>query len=97
MGLLHDIGKIGIPDDIINKISWLNDEEYDIIKTHPVIGADILKNISEIPGIEIGARWHHEKYDGSGYPDGLRGKDIPEVAIMIEMIDEDIEYKMRGQ
>lgn len=87
MGLLHDIGKIGIPDQIIRKNSRLSDEEYGIIKSHPVIGEEILKNISEIPGIETGARWHHEKYDGTGYPDGLKGKEIPLVARIIGVAD----------
>lgn len=87
MGLLHDIGKIGIPDQIIRKNSRLSDEEYGIIKSHPVIGEEILKNISEIPGIETGARWHHEKYDGTGYPDGLKGEEIPLVARIIGVAD----------
>lgn len=87
MGLLHDIGKIGIPDVIINKTSKLTDEEYEIIKSHPVIGGDILKNISELPEIGIGARWHRERYDGKGYPDGLRGEEIPEAARMIGVAD----------
>lgn len=87
MGLLHDIGKIGIPDEIINKASKLTDEEYDIIKTHPKIGADILKNVSEMPNIAIGAHWHHERYDGKGYPDGLAGTDIPECARIIGVAD----------
>ncbi len=87
MGLLHDVGKIGIPDEIINKTSKLTDEEYAVIKTHPSIGADILKNISEIPDIGIGARWHHERYDGKGYPDGLLGEQIPETARIIGVAD----------
>lgn len=87
MGLLHDIGKIGIPDEIINKTSKLTEEEYEIIKTHPVIGSDILKNISELPNIGIGARWHHERYDGKGYPDKLKGEEIPEVARIIGVAD----------
>lgn len=87
MGLLHDIGKIGIPDEIINKTSRLTDEEYEIIKQHLVIGSDILKNISELPDIGIGARWHHERYDGNGYPDKLKGEEIPEVARMIGVAD----------
>ena len=140
MGLLHDIGKIGIRDDIINKTSKLTDEEFMVIKNHPTIGYNILKNMTEIPNIEYGARWHHERYDGKGYPDGLKGEQIPEYAriicvadaydamtstrsyravmpqekvrneienckgkqfdpiiaqIMIEMIDEDINYKMK--
>lgn len=88
IGLLHDIGKIGVPDEIINKDSGLTDEEYEVIKTHPVIGADILKNISmDIPGIEVGARWHHEKYGGGGYPDGLKGDKIPREARIIGVAD----------
>lgn len=87
IGLLHDIGKIGVPDEIINKTSKLTDEEYNIIKMHPVIGADILKNISELPELGIGARWHHERYDGKGYPDGLVGENIPEIARIIGVAD----------
>lgn len=85
--LLHDIGKIGIPEEIINKPSRLTDEEYQIIKTHPIIGSDILKEITEIPDIAIGARWHHERYDGKGYPDGLKGTGIPEIARIIGVAD----------
>lgn len=87
MGLLHDIGKIGIPDEIINKTTRLTDEEYEIIRMHPVIGSDILKNISELPNIGIGARWHHERYDGKGYPDKLKGEEIPEAARIIGVAD----------
>lgn len=85
--LLHDIGKIGIPKEIINKPSRLTDEEYEIIKTHPGIGANILKEITELPDITIGARWHHERYDGKGYPDKLSGTDIPELARIIGVAD----------
>jgi len=87
LGLLHDIGKIGIPDGIINKTTRLNDEEYAVIKTHPVIGAEILKNISELPELVMGAKWHHERYDGKGYPDGLKGEEIPEMARIIGVAD----------
>ena len=85
--LLHDIGKIGIPNEIINKPSRLTDEEYEIIKTHPAIGGRILEKISEIPDIAIGARWHHERFDGRGYPDKLSGLDIPEIARIIGVAD----------
>ncbi len=85
--LLHDVGKIGIPDEIIRKTSGLTDEEYEIVKSHPVIGAGILNKITEIPNIELGAKWHHERYDGSGYPDGLVGEEIPEVARIICVAD----------
>ncbi|MBQ1389831.1 MAG: HD-GYP domain-containing protein [Clostridia bacterium] len=87
MGLLHDIGKIGIPDAVINKPSKLTDEEYDLIKTHPVVGANILSNIREKSELAIGARWHHEKYGGGGYPDGLKGTEIPEQARIIAVAD----------
>ena len=87
LGLLHDVGKIGIPDAIINKPARLTDSEYDVIKTHTVMGARILKNIREMPALVTGARWHHEKYDGSGYPDGLKGEDIPEEARIIAVAD----------
>lgn len=87
IGLLHDIGKIGIPDEIINKTSKLTEEEYDIIKTHPVIGSEILEEMSELPEIAFGARWHHERYDGMGYPDGLAGENIPLVARIIGVAD----------
>ncbi len=142
MGLLHDVGKIGVPDTVINKPAKLTEEEFDEIKNHPVMGARILKNIKEMPKLATGARWHHERYSGDGYPDGLMGTDIPEEAriiavadaydamtsrrsyrnilpqgivkeeiengrgtqfdpdfadIMLEMIEEDIEYKLREE
>ena len=87
IGLLHDIGKIGIPDYIINKAGKLTEEEYELIKNHPNIGADILSSITEMPGISFGAHWHHERFDGKGYPDGLAGEDIPEVARIICVAD----------
>lgn len=87
MALLHDIGKIGVPDEIINKDTKLTDEEYAEIRKHPAIGSDILKTIEEIPDIMIGARWHHERYDGRGYPDGLAGEEIPEIARIIGVAD----------
>ena len=85
--LLHDIGKIGVPKEIINKPSKLTDEEYEIIKTHPVIGSNILNEITEIPDIAIGARWHHERFDGKGYPDKLQATEIPEIARIIGVAD----------
>ena len=87
MGLLHDVGKIGVPDAVINKPAKLTEEEYAQIKTHPVMGDRILKNIRERPKLAIGARWHHERYDGTGYPDGLSGDDIPEEARIIAVAD----------
>ncbi|HAG69270.1 MAG TPA: hypothetical protein DCL38_04780 [Lachnospiraceae bacterium] len=87
MGLLHDIGKIGVPDAIINKPGRLNDEEFARIKEHPATGARILENVEELPGLAIGAHWHHERYDGRGYPDGLASGDIPEEARIIAVAD----------
>ncbi|MCR5608336.1 MAG: HD domain-containing protein [Lachnospiraceae bacterium] len=87
MGLLHDIGKIGIPDTIINKNGKLTKEEYDMMKKHPVIGSRILQNMKEKTGMDIGARSHHERYDGNGYPDGISGKEIPEQARIIAVAD----------
>ncbi|MCR5204265.1 MAG: response regulator [Lachnospiraceae bacterium] len=87
MGLLHDVGKIGVPDAVINKPAKLTDAEFDLIKNHPVMGARILKNIKELPKLATGARWHHEKYGGGGYPDGLNGTDIPEEARIIAVAD----------
>ena len=87
MGLLHDVGKIGVPDAVINKPARLTEEEYAQIKTHPVMGDRILKNIRERPKLAVGARWHHERYDGTGYPDGLSGDIIPEEARIIAVAD----------
>ena len=86
-GLLHDVGKIGIPDAIINKPSKLTDEEFEIIKTHPAMGARILETIKEMPSLSEGARWHHEKFGGGGYPDGLAGEKISEFARIIAVAD----------
>lgn len=80
IGLLHDIGKIGIHDDIIHKDTRLTDEEFSVVKDHTVKGDEILKEITDMPNLHEGARWHHEKFDGTGYPDGLKGEDIPESA-----------------
>ena len=87
VALLHDVGKIGIPESIINKDGKLTDEEYAVIKQHPVLGSQILKSISEYPDLIIGARYHHERYDGRGYPDKLKGEDIPEIARIISVAD----------
>ena len=87
MGLLHDVGKIGVSDAVINKPGKLTDEEFAQIKTHPIMGERILKKIREMPKLSIGARWHHERYDGSGYPDGLAGENILEEARIIAVAD----------
>ena len=86
-GLLHDVGKIGIPDTIINKEGKLSDEEFAAIKRHPVIGKQILSRITKSPYLSIGANFHHERYDGRGYPQGLKGDDIPDAARIIAVAD----------
>ncbi|MCR5282500.1 MAG: response regulator [Lachnospiraceae bacterium] len=87
MGLLHDVGKIGVPDAVINKPAKLTEEEFETIKQHPILGAQILKDIKEMPELATGARWHHERYGGGGYPDGLMGESIPEEARIIAVAD----------
>ena len=87
MALLHDIGKIGVPNEIINSTSKLTDDEYEVIKTHPGVGYDILAEIKSRPDLSIGARWHHERFDGKGYPDGKRGEEIPFFARIIAVAD----------
>ncbi len=86
-GLLHDVGKIRIPVEIINKAGKLTDEEYNIIKIHPVTGYHILRGISGSNFIAIGAKYHHERYDGKGYPNGLAGDKIPEMARILGVAD----------
>ncbi|ORT99247.1 response regulator [Anaerovibrio sp. JC8] len=142
MALLHDIGKIGVSGQVLNKPDKLTPSEYSSIKVHPIIGSAILSSVHEMEELQEGARSHHERYDGTGYPDGLVGKAIPEKAriiavadvydamtskrsyrdvlpqsvvreelvkakgtqldpvftdIMLQMIDEDVEYRMREQ
>ena len=84
---LHDIGKIAIPDTILNKPSKLSEEEFSIIKEHTIIGANILKNISLIDHVQEIVRNHHERYDGNGYPDGLKEKEIPLHARIVAVAD----------
>ena len=87
MGMLHDIGKIGIPDAILKKPGKLTEEEMQIIRNHPTIGGEILKDFTAIQGISDGARYHHERYDGNGYNEGLKGKEIPLAARIICVAD----------
>lgn len=87
IGLLHDIGKIAVPDEIINKTSKLTDEEYEIVKKHPISGSEILSTIESMPEIKEGARWHHERWDGKGYPDNLLADEIPTNAQIISVAD----------
>ncbi len=87
IALLHDIGKISIPDNILNKPGKLTDEEFLIMKSHPSRGYNILKDVSIAPELALGAGYHHEKYDGTGYPSGKKGDEIPQVAQIIAVAD----------
>nr|WP_051527264.1 HD-GYP domain-containing protein [[Eubacterium] cellulosolvens] len=87
IALMHDCGKVYIPDNILKKQGSLSDEEFEIIKTHTTKGREMLSNFTSVPGIEDGALYHHEFYDGSGYPEGLSGEKIPLVARIICVAD----------
>ena len=87
IALLHDIGKIGVPMDVLNKPGKLTDDEYGVIKSHSAAGYEILKDISFLPELCIGAGAHHERPDGKGYPKGLKGDEIPRVAQIIAVAD----------
>lgn len=90
---LHDIGKISVPEDILNKRGKLTPEEYEIIKTHSITGAKMLESVSYYKTEELVrvardiCRWHHERYDGGGYPDGLKGEEIPIAAQVVALAD----------
>ena len=86
-GLLHDVGKIRVPATIINKPGKLTDEEYEQVKIHPLTSYHILKDIYEDKTISMGAKFHHERYDGRGYPNSLEGENIPEIARIISVAD----------
>ncbi len=87
IALLHDIGKIGIPDEILNKPGKLTEEEYEIVKTHPYRGFEILKKVKTQKDLVEGAQFHHERFDGRGYPARLAGEKIPLVARIISVAD----------
>lgn len=87
VALLHDIGKIGVPDAVLNKPGRLSDEEYAAMKQHTTVGGEIIKDVKTIPNIYDGVRHHHERYDGRGYPDGLKGEQIPYIARLIAVAD----------
>ena len=87
-GILHDVGKIGIRDAVLNKQGPLSDEEYRIMKTHPQLGDAILQNVSSLePCIREAAKHHHERFDGRGYPDHLKGEEIPLFARILAVVD----------
>ena len=85
--LLHDVGKIGIPESILNKPGRLSAEEFAVMKQHTVIGADIISGIPGMGEVMSLVRWSHERWDGNGYPDGLRGAEIPRGACVIAVCD----------
>ena len=84
---LHDIGKIGVPDSVLNKVGRLTDEEYVQMKSHVLRGAEILKDFTLVEHVVDGTRYHHERYDGRGYPDGLKGEEIPIFGRIIGVAD----------
>ena len=86
-GLMHDVGKIGVPESVLSKPGRLSDEEFDRIKEHPEIGYGILKDIPQLKHVLPGVLHHHERWDGGGYPHGLTGNDIPLVARLIALAD----------
>ncbi len=86
-GLLHDIGKIGIPESILNKNGPLDANEWKKMKEHPVVGATILQHIGELKDAILGVKYHHENFDGSGYPEGLKSEQIPLIASIIAVAD----------
>ena len=86
-GKLHDIGKIGVPEEILNKPGRLTDDEFDVIKSHPVIGEQIIRPLDFLAEARPIVRNHHERWDGRGYPDGLEGQCIPRPAALLSIVD----------
>lgn len=86
-GLFHDVGKIAIPDKILNKPDKLTKEEYEVIKQHPTTGSKLIQNVDFFKNIVPCIKYHHEKYDGTGYPDGLKKEDIPYLARIVQVAD----------
>jgi HD-GYP domain-containing protein (c-di-GMP phosphodiesterase class II) len=86
-GYLHDVGKVGIPDSILFKTGKLTDEEWKLMRTHPVRGEEICRPLKSLAGVLPLIRHHHERWDGTGYPDGLRGTEIPLLARVLQTVD----------
>lgn len=86
-GIFHDVGKIGVPDSILLKEKGLSDDEYAEIKKHTVVGVDILQPVSYFKNILPIIKYHHERYDGTGYPEGLKGEKIPYLARIVAVAD----------
>lgn len=87
VAMLHDVGKIGVPDAVLNKPFGLTELEFRLIKEHTIMGGEILKDFKMFPNVSVGAKYHHERYDGKGYPEGLKGEEIPLVARIIGLVD----------
>ena len=87
VAMLHDVGKIGVPDAVLNKPFKLTDVEFRLIKGHTLMGAESLNDFKMFPNVSVGAKYHHERYDGKGYPEGLKGESIPLVARVIGLVD----------
>jgi putative nucleotidyltransferase with HDIG domain len=85
--LLHDIGKIGVPEKVLSKAGPLTDEEWEVMKLHPTVGSNIVKSFKPISHIAPVIHAHQEKYDGSGYPKGLQGNEIPLGARILTVVD----------
>ena len=85
--LLHDIGKIGVPDAVLNKPGRLTDEEFEVIKSHTTVGRTILEGLDGMEKTAEVAAYHHERFDGRGYPEGRKGKEIPKHARIISIAD----------
>jgi putative two-component system response regulator len=86
-GYLHDVGKIGIPDQILFKPGELSDHEWETMRTHPARGEEICRPLKSLSGVLPLIRHHHERLDGSGYPDGLRGSEMPLLARVLQVVD----------
>ncbi len=86
-GLLHDVGKIAVPDAVLRKPGRLSDDDFNIMQQHPVFGALIVKDVPNLPEVLGGIRHHHERFDGKGYPDKLRGEDIPLLGRLLAVPD----------
>jgi HD-GYP domain-containing protein (c-di-GMP phosphodiesterase class II) len=86
-GYVHDIGKVGIPDSVLFKPGKLNSEEWEIMRSHPVCGEEICRPLTSLHGVLPLIRHHHERWDGSGYPDGLRESEIPLLARVLQVVD----------
>lgn len=87
IALLHDIGKIAVSDAILNKPGRLTKDEFEIMKSHTTAGSDILRDLTILKNVDLGAKYHHERYDGTGYPNGLKGEEIPLEARIIGLAD----------